>query len=221
MNYAEHGRPRYIWMLFIARIVSSILLYATAIWKRTIHISCNAHNLNAAHIVTLRGCNAFRTVLDEAIFSPPYFENFHPLKKKKKWKMFTKALVKEYCQHRTPLELLQNSKYKSCYHQYDSVLTTKLFGGIYDVDSQICRKRKVWSSLDWVFPKKKPSLLGSCENHWCLEGHKAQGYHTQRDSQETVARNWLPKIHIDNDKLVKSLHLQNPNIPIGDLVVIK
>ncbi|CAD7080109.1 unnamed protein product [Hermetia illucens] len=63
------GGPRHTSRLFIARVVTSIMLYVTPVWSEALRTSVNTSKLNAVYRRTaLRVCSAFRTVSDDAAF---------------------------------------------------------------------------------------------------------------------------------------------------------
>lgn len=62
------GRPKHRPRLLLARVVRSILLYASPVWAETLINSKRRKQVNSVYwLMTLRFCTAFRTVLDEAV----------------------------------------------------------------------------------------------------------------------------------------------------------
>ena len=63
------GGPRHASRLLIARVVSSILLYAAPVWGKALQVTFNGNKLSSVYRRTaLRVCSAFRTVSDDAAF---------------------------------------------------------------------------------------------------------------------------------------------------------
>lgn len=61
------GRPKHRPRLLLARVVRSILLYASPVWTKALANSQRRKQVDSIYRVTsLRICSAFRTTLDEA-----------------------------------------------------------------------------------------------------------------------------------------------------------